>query len=487
MFTGENIEGENGAAIHILLLDGKTGQPVNSEPESSAKLIVVALDGDFDYEDDGNWTEDEFKKHVVKGRKDKKPLLAGDLQVSLRNGVGTLGKLSFTDNSKWTRCGKFRLGLKVGAGCCNGIRVREAKTQAFVVKEGRGQLYKKHHPPALDDEIWRLESIAKDGPFRKKLNENNVQTVGDFLKFLVKDGEELRKTLGMSVKKWNKLVAHANTAVLNYICYLDETKNVGAIFNHERAFYGLIQGDQFVPAECLNDSHQKTLAGTLIDKAYGNWNDVTKYDGKDVLEFIKRERAATASSSVYYQQNPQLDHLKASVPNLEQYATAGDVPSAAVYSNPPLRNEESNTHFTAPVIADFNNGTEFTAPVVAEGDVQFDPFSHAEQQPNQSACSDDFLANIRSISHEFLESDKMQNVLNDWYRDDSFHPELDLSWWSNSEYFKDDSTEQNHAPRRAAVGWVKITTITAALRWAFFIRRRAADRKRSAELVELED
>lgn len=59
--------------------------------------------------------------------------------MTLKEGVGTLGELSFTDNSSWIRSRKFRLGVKVAPGYCKGIRVREAKTEAFAVKDHRGE------------------------------------------------------------------------------------------------------------------------------------------------------------------------------------------------------------------------------------------------------------------------------------------------------------------------------------------------------------
>lgn len=133
------MEGEQGAAIHIVLLDASTGRVVTSGPESSAKLDIIVLEGDFNNEDEDGWTEEEFDSHIVKEREGKRPLLTGDLQVTLKEGVGTLGDLTFTDNSSWIRSRKFRLGLRVASGCCEGIRIREAKTDAFTVKDHRGE------------------------------------------------------------------------------------------------------------------------------------------------------------------------------------------------------------------------------------------------------------------------------------------------------------------------------------------------------------
>lgn len=139
LFTGGKVEGERGTAIHIVLIDARTGLVVTSGPEASAKLDVVVLEGDFNNEDGDNWTEEEFDSHVVKEREGKRPLLTGELQVTLKEGVGSLGELTFTDNSSWIRSRKFRLGLKVASDCCVGTRIREAKTDPFTVKDHRGE------------------------------------------------------------------------------------------------------------------------------------------------------------------------------------------------------------------------------------------------------------------------------------------------------------------------------------------------------------
>lgn len=217
IFTGGKVEGEQGASIHVVLVDTNTGRVVTSGPESSVKLDIVVLEGDFNNEDEEGWTQEEFDSHVVKEREGKRPLLTGDLQVTLKEGVGTIGDLTFTDNSSWIRSRKFRLGLKVASGFCEGMHIREAKTEAFTVKDHRGEckfmlcsslscagtmlltsflliltVYKKHYPPALNDEVWRLEKIGKDGAFHKRLNAADIHSVEQFLQLVIKDPQKLR-------------------------------------------------------------------------------------------------------------------------------------------------------------------------------------------------------------------------------------------------------------------------------------------------------
>lgn len=45
----------------------------------------------------------------------------------------------------------------------------------------------------LEDEVWRLEKIGKDGAFHKKLTSMGINTVQDFLKLSVVDPSKLRK------------------------------------------------------------------------------------------------------------------------------------------------------------------------------------------------------------------------------------------------------------------------------------------------------
>lgn len=64
-------------------------------------------------------------------------------------------------------------------------------------------VYKKHYPPALTDEVWRLERIGKDGAFHNRLSAENINTVQDFLKLWAVNPVQLRK-----VKSPKPLILH---------------------------------------------------------------------------------------------------------------------------------------------------------------------------------------------------------------------------------------------------------------------------------------
>jgi hypothetical protein len=192
LFTGSKVEGEDGSGIQVALVDANTGKLVSDGEESCAKLEVVVLQGDFIADDEESWPQAEFENFMVKERDGKRPLLTGDLFVTLKDGLGTLGEFQFTDNSSWIRSRKFRLGVMVAPGYCEGVRVREAKTESFTVKDHRGELYKKHYPPTLQDEVWRLDRIGKDGAFHKRLSKEGIETVEQFLRLLVMHPLKLR-------------------------------------------------------------------------------------------------------------------------------------------------------------------------------------------------------------------------------------------------------------------------------------------------------
>lgn len=119
-------------------MDGFTGRIVDTGPESSANVEIVVLEGDFDGDEGNKWTVEEFENNIVRERNGKRPLLTGDGVVKLKDGVGLVGEIVFSDNSSWTRSRRFRLGARV-MDKFEETRIREAKTESFVVKDHRGE------------------------------------------------------------------------------------------------------------------------------------------------------------------------------------------------------------------------------------------------------------------------------------------------------------------------------------------------------------
>ncbi|XVF89240.1 hypothetical protein PTKIN_Ptkin19aG0114300 [Pterospermum kingtungense] len=509
LFTGGKVAGEQGAAIHVVLLDVVSGSVVQTGPESAAKLNVVVLEGDFNEESDDDWTKEQYENYEVKEREGKRPLLTGELQVTLKEGVGTLGDLTFTDNSSWIRSRKFRLGLKVAPGYCEGIRVREAKTESFAVKDHRGELYKKHYPPALHDEVWRLDRIAKDGALHKKLLKAEIVTVQDFLRLLVRDPQRLRNILGsgMSNRMWENTVDHAKTCVLGgklYVYYTDQANSTGVVFNHVYELRGLIADGQFLSLESLNHN-QKVFVDSLVKRAYENWHQVVEYDDK-VLNDLTSTKGTNQSTASVNEKNYNADYYTTTTQkSRQQYITSGSEPSP--------HSQNKNAHHEVHQLIEFPFGrpdhqnavmTENNQKAMLPTGMNYMPignstagvsgfagdWSRPRNTTNGHGFEDFFADDIRVRSSEMLETDDMQRLLRTFGvgvgMGTGFGHSDEASYAYTIPY--DHQMDHPFAQERgkggsgkAVVGWLKLK---AALRWGIFIRKRAAERR--AQLVELD-
>ena len=171
IFTGSKIEDEAGNPLEVILVDADTGSPA-ALPQAALRVELVPVFGDFPPDGREDWSAYEFQRNVVKEREGKRPLLTGDVSLTMRDGRATVGELQFTDNSSWVRCSMFRIGARVVPASYDGGRIVEAITEAFVVRDHRGDLYRKHYPPVeadrekrpsreIVDKLNKLETVRK--------------------------------------------------------------------------------------------------------------------------------------------------------------------------------------------------------------------------------------------------------------------------------------------------------------------------------------
>ncbi|KAJ3683650.1 hypothetical protein LUZ60_013877 [Juncus effusus] len=272
LFTNSPIKSQNNNPIQIALIDSLQNRIVSSpNPLSCSKIELLVLDGDFER---NSWSETEFNENVVREREGKRPLLAGEVEMRLTSGVGVFADVAFTDNSSWRRNRRFRLGARVcfGTGTGTEERVLEGISSSFVVKDHRGESYKKHHPPALLDDVWRLEKIGKDGVFHKRLSDSQINSVEDFLRRLVIDPDGLRSLLGsgMSNKMWEATIEHAKECNLDYekfYSYCDAQNQVVLLLNSIYQPVGSIFGNNYCSLTNLTPS-QKAIIERLKQECY---------------------------------------------------------------------------------------------------------------------------------------------------------------------------------------------------------------------------
>lgn len=127
ILTGEEIKGEEGLPIEVALVDDVTGVVVNDEPEASAKVELFLLKGD-------DRTAEEFEASIVPQVEGKQPILAGTVALQLRRGVAIVNNIKIRHHASKIKPPEFKLGARVVGG---GARVKEAKTEAFTLKDFR--------------------------------------------------------------------------------------------------------------------------------------------------------------------------------------------------------------------------------------------------------------------------------------------------------------------------------------------------------------
>ncbi|CAA2990359.1 calmodulin-binding 60 C [Olea europaea subsp. europaea] len=285
LFTCNRVVSEGKTPVKIVLYDSVSEKMITSGPLSSIKVNLIVVDGDFHSDDREDWLEEEFNRKIVKNREGRRPLVNGDSTVSLHKGVGYIGDVYFTDNSSWIRSGKFCLGAKAHLSSTE-VRIREGISKAFKVKDHRGESYQKHYPPSLDDEVWRLEKIAKDGASHNRLVECGIRTVKDFLRKYVTDQCSLRAELPkISNKAWETITKHATTCKLDKKWYkYKDARGTELLLNSIYEVEGVTFDGQTYHSFDKLKMYQMAVED-LKQHAYKNLKDLIPIDDQSVVSY----------------------------------------------------------------------------------------------------------------------------------------------------------------------------------------------------------
>ncbi|KAK3198192.1 hypothetical protein Dsin_021607 [Dipteronia sinensis] len=227
IYTKDKIRDASDESVQIKLIDTISRKTINVGLYSSLEIEIVVLDGDFGYEGNENWTEQEFNAKIVCQREGKGQLVKGKLKLMLTDGVGTIQDLSFSDNSSWIKCKKFRLGARVlqRTSYMGQVRIKGAITEAFTVKDHRSKMNKKHDLPSLDDEVWHLKKITRQGKFHTRLIDNNIHRIRDFKQMYKTNPDQLKLILkDCTESDWEMIVNNAS-------CVVDDHEKLNAYSN----------------------------------------------------------------------------------------------------------------------------------------------------------------------------------------------------------------------------------------------------------------
>ncbi|KAK4282733.1 hypothetical protein QN277_014077 [Acacia crassicarpa] len=339
-FTHSNVKAEDEETpLKVALYDVRSQSVVSDGPLSSAKVEIFPLDGDFCSKRREDWAEEEFNANILSPREGKEPLLNGDDRIiTLTNGVGCFTNIKITDNSRWRSSGKFSLGAKVSKLTSCGASIKEGVSKPFRVKDNRGELYKKHHPPKLDDDLWRLEKISKNGVIYQRLCDHGIRTVRDFVRSYNIDPSSLLEKFGKIPRKsWKSITEHVKECVKDdYNLYMYQTAEqpVGLLFDSVYTLVGVtFDGQSYISPDTLAPS-DKSLVEMVKQHAYKNLNDLKSVGDQTRINFqwqLTYPEAGQASGP----DQGQIETWAGSHQPFTSYADEG-MQNDQIYANPDL-------------------------------------------------------------------------------------------------------------------------------------------------------
>ena len=144
----------------------------------------------------------------------------------------------------------------------------------------------------LNDNVWRLEKISKDGAFHKRLASKHINTVQEFLKLFSVDPPKLRRVCslllltihdisldylfyssiilqqilgaGMSHKKWEAVIKHARTCIMGNKVYIFHGSHFTVILNPIcQVVKAIINGQIYANSQELSSINQVLVSLSL--------------------------------------------------------------------------------------------------------------------------------------------------------------------------------------------------------------------------------
>ncbi|KAE8677820.1 hypothetical protein F3Y22_tig00111495pilonHSYRG00041 [Hibiscus syriacus] len=207
LFTGGKVEGEQGAAIHV---DVISGTAVQTGTESSLKLDVVVLEGDFNEEADEDWTKQQFESYQAKAS-----------ECCFHTLACIIVYLQCTRNIIHQHC-------MIKCGDRAELHKKLFKAQIVTVEDFLRLLVR---------DSKKLRN-ASDSVFHSRQSSYSLIFTSTFFDFLI-----YILVSGMSNRMWENTVEHAKTCVLggkHYVYYTDQTHSPGVVFGHIYKLRGLM-------------------------------------------------------------------------------------------------------------------------------------------------------------------------------------------------------------------------------------------------------
>ncbi|KAM0924876.1 hypothetical protein ACQ4PT_004769 [Festuca glaucescens] len=252
LFTRCPVEWQNGGNPKVAIF--RNEKQITGGDLSKVQIEILPVNAEFFTErGQEDFTEEEFNKHIHMCNGKEAVLTT----VTLRNGEANLGSIIFTETSHLK---KLRLTARVKRQDLT-VRVREAITDPFVVKDIRSRLNAKSIRPLKGDAVHTLKGICKNGKHFASLEGKNITTVKHLMRQYRKDKSSLQELTGMKEKSWSTMIEHASTCVPGdeIYSYRVAEENFEVLFNDLYDLVGIIINGMYVPARNLDKYQQRKV------------------------------------------------------------------------------------------------------------------------------------------------------------------------------------------------------------------------------------
>ncbi|KAF0914979.1 hypothetical protein E2562_033059 [Oryza meyeriana var. granulata] len=244
LFTGCPVHWQNGANAKVAIFEN--GSQITEGDLSKLRIEILPVHDDFFTErGPANFTKEEFNKQIYMC-KGKESVLQ---TVNLTNGEAYLGSFFFTESSY----GK-RLRLAARVKCQDlAVRVQEATSYSFVVKDRRSKSNKKSNSPSKEEGVHCLKKISLKGKRCNDLAGKDITKVKHLMRCYHRDPAGLQKLTGMKNEDWNTMIEHATTSDPgDEIHSYRVEKNTLLFFNDFFALVGMSVDGSYAPYHTNN-------------------------------------------------------------------------------------------------------------------------------------------------------------------------------------------------------------------------------------------
>uniref|UniRef100_A0ACD6A9T2 Uncharacterized protein n=1 Tax=Avena sativa TaxID=4498 RepID=A0ACD6A9T2_AVESA len=248
LFTGYPVQWQDGENAKVAIF--RNEKQIMNGDLSKLKIEILPVHADF-FTEQGqeNFTKEEFDKQIY-SHKGKESVLT---TVNLANGEACLG--SFFRESSYGK--KLRLTARVKRQD-PAVRVQEAITDPFVVKDRRSVSNAKSQFPSKEDEVHRLKKISPKGKRCDALVGKKITKVKHLMRQFHKDKSGLQKLTGMKKEDWHTMIKHATLCDPGdeIYSYRVAEKNYELLFNDFFDLVGMMINGDYVPVSDLDQFQQ---------------------------------------------------------------------------------------------------------------------------------------------------------------------------------------------------------------------------------------